>query len=112
MANYKEFQVEYTVLLPVSRQGNFRHYGNPFDRENILRAIVAELANGQNEPVDWSQTLGIIYQISETTRFLDSAWDNQPVNHFTVTELQNLLAELGAVSKFEKMRQQHHNHEA
>ncbi|HEX2910550.1 MAG TPA: hypothetical protein VH186_07045 [Chloroflexia bacterium] len=108
MDKSKEFQVEYTILLPVPRHGNFSAFGNPFDREEVL-AHIAHHAGKVGEPVDWSQTLGLTYDISETARLLDNPWNSHHGGKATAEEMLELERKnrAGESSKISRMREMH-----
>jgi hypothetical protein len=110
MNDSKEFQVEYSIWAPISRNGNFQASGNPFDREDILTHIAYHVSQQGGEPVDWSQILRITYKISETTRLLDSAWDSYHEGEATAEEMVKLVGDSpkgGETSKIEKLREMH-----
>lgn len=107
MDKSKEFQVEYSILLPTARYANFSTSGNPFDREHLLIEIANHAALQTGGPVDWSKTLGVSYTISESARLLDSAWDSSHEGSATAEEMLELLNKVSQVSKMEKMREMH-----
>lgn len=108
MNESKEFQVEYSIFLPVTINGNFCLNGNPFDREDILGKIMADAQ--QNQTINWAQCLEITYTISESSRLLDSAWDSHLTGKADTQQILALLKQLSqgrTESKIEKMRKMH-----
>lgn len=107
MEKSKEFQVEYSILLPEARHGNFSTSGNPFDREQILTEIAYHALLQASTPVNWSESLGVNYTISESARLLDTAWDNPHHGNATTEEMLELVNKVPPISKLEKMREMH-----
>jgi hypothetical protein len=110
MEQSKEFHIEYSIWLPTARHGNLRAYGNPFDREDILTHIAFHASQQDQVPIDWSESLGVTYKISESARLLDDAWDNYHRGGASGEEMVELLEKhekSNGLSKIEKMREMH-----
>lgn len=106
----KEFRVEYTIRYPEEIYGNFEAFGNPFDREDILNHIAFHAWQRTGEPVNWDETLGLTYEVKETARLLDSAWNSLHGGSATAGEMLELLHSSESSresSKIERMRKMH-----
>lgn len=102
----KEFQVEYSVRAAQPISGNFPLVGNPFDRENIIKRIAQHIFQETGSVVNWSQTLGVTYRISESARLLDSPWDSHLNVEVTAQEAVIITTDSSLdEGKIEKMRE-------
>lgn len=105
--NLKEFQVEYSVWAAQPLSGNFTLVGNPFDRESIIKHIAHHIYQETGNIVNWFQTLGLSYRISESARLLDSPWDSHLNVEITAQEAAtistNSQLDLGKIEKLREM---------